>query len=312
MHGGARPAMTGPAGRVWSARLSRHTFGLTLAAVAYWLLSMQDATVKWLVASVPIFQVLFGRSAIVLVGCIVAGGRPLLRQASQSPMRLLLLCRGAVTLVAWYCYFTAARSLPLAQLLTLYFTAPVIVMLLAAPILREHIGKAKWSAVAFGFAGTVSAANPSGLVWSRPTALVMTAAGLWALGVILTRIIARREPSLVQMLYTNCFFLVATVVGTIAAWHPPSLVEIELLAAVGLLGGTGQLCLFEAARRVPASVAAPLEYSALLWAFLLGFLIWHDVPSTNTIIGASLILISGYILFLSERRDFASVRKSAA
>jgi drug/metabolite transporter (DMT)-like permease len=282
--------------------LERLTLGMMLALLAYALLAMQDATVKWLVATVPVWQVLFIRSGIVMGGCLAVGGRGLVRQAAQSPIIGLLVCRGVITLAAWFCYFSAARFLPLAQLITLYFTAPVIVALLAAPLLKETVGRACWAAVGVGFAGTIAAADPAGLALSPAAMLVLLAAVLWAVGVILTRLIARHEPSLVQMLYNNGFFLIATGLASALAWHRPSEAELWLLVQVGILGGLGQFCLFEAARRAPASVTAPLEYTALVWAFVLGFAVWGDIPRPSLFIGAVLILGAGLMLIVAERR----------
>ena len=276
--------------------------GMGLAVLAYSLLAMQDATVKWLVATVPVWQVLFVRSAILVTGCLAAGGRPLLRRAAATPMRALLLRRGAVTLAAWVCYFSAARFLPLGQLVTLYFTAPVVVTLLAAPLLGEQVGRMRWLAVGIGFSGTVLAADPAALSLSPATVLVLIAACLWGYGVILTRRIARQEPSLVQMFFNNCFFLALTAVGGALTWRTPTLPDMWLLLLVGVLGGLGQFSLFESAQHAPASVTAPLEYTALVWAFLLGFLVWGDAPRPGVFAGAALILSAGLLLLLTERR----------
>src|ERR1700730_17433143 len=83
----------------------RQALGMMLALLAYSMLAMQDATVKWLVDTVPVWQVLFVRSAILVLGCLGIGGRPLLRHAVTTPTRALLMRRGVVTLVAWVCYF---------------------------------------------------------------------------------------------------------------------------------------------------------------------------------------------------------------
>jgi drug/metabolite transporter (DMT)-like permease len=270
-----------------------------LALAAYSLLSVQDATVKLLVVAMPVSQILCVRSAVLVVGCLVSGGRPLVRHVVSTSTRLLLARRGAVTLAAWSCYFTAARDLPLGQLITLYFTAPVIVTLLASAILREHVGHLRWTAVGIGFAGTLLAANPIGVSLSLPTVLALIAAVLWGYGVILTRQIARLEPTIVQMFFNNCFFLLATGVTSALVWHRPGATEFGLLAIVVVLGGIGQLCLFESARYAPASLTAPLEYTALVWAFLLGFLIWND----GVLLGAGLVLTAGLTLFISERRS---------
>jgi drug/metabolite transporter (DMT)-like permease len=269
---------------------------MMLALLAYSMLAMQDATVKWLVDTVPICQILFVRSAILVIGCLGTGGRPLLRHAATTPTRALLIRRGIVTLVAWVCYFNAARFLPLGQLVTLYFTAPVIIMLLAAPLLGEQVGWIRWVAVGLAFTGTVLAANPVGLSLSSATLLVLVGALFWAYGVILTRQIARREPSLVQMFFNNCFFLVVTGIGSAFTWRQLSGGEMWLLVLVGLLGGVGQFSLFESAQHAPVSLTAPLEYTALVWAFLLGFIVWGDAPRPGVFLGATLILVAGLLL----------------
>jgi drug/metabolite transporter (DMT)-like permease len=289
--------------RATLAGMDQHTIGIGLALSAYSLLALQDATVKWLVATVPVWQVLFVRSLILVLGCLAAGGRPLVRQVAASSTLPLLARRGAVTLAAWFCYFSAARYLPLGQLTTLYFTAPVVVALLAAPLLGEQVGWARWTAVGMGFAGAALAADPVGLALSYPALLVLAAAALWGYGVILTRQIARREPSLVQMFCNNCFFVVVTGAGCALTWHTPTTGEMFLIMQVAILGGAGQFALFESARHVAASLTAPLEYSALVWAFLLGFLVWGDVPQANVFLGAGLIFAAGFGLLVVEGRQ---------
>jgi drug/metabolite transporter (DMT)-like permease len=279
----------------------RQALGMGLALLAYSFLALQDATVKWLVDTVPVWQVLFIRSVILVVGCLAAGGRPLVRHAATTPTRALLTRRGAITLAAWVCYFSAARFLPLGQLVTLYFTAPVVVTLLAAPLLGERVGWVRWTAVALGFGGTLLATDPVGLSLSPATLLVLLGALLWGYGVILTRQIARRETSLVQMFFNNCFFLVLTGTACAFTWHPPGAGEMWLLLLVGVLGGIGQFSLFESARHAPASLTAPLEYTALVWAFLLGFLVWGDIPRPGVFLGAALILTAGLLILFTQR-----------
>jgi drug/metabolite transporter (DMT)-like permease len=275
-------------------------FGVVAALLAYWLLAMQDATVKWLVVTLPVWQILFVRSAILVLACLAVGGRPLILRASTTRSRTLLIRRGAITLTAWVCYFSAARLLTLGQLVTLYFTAPLIVTLLASPLLGERVGWARWVAVLLGFAGALLAAGPEALAMSPGTLLVLAGAVLWAYGVILTRQIGRQESSLMQMFWNNCCFLALTGIGCAFNWRTPDPAEIWLLLLVSILGGIGQFCLFESARHTAASVTAPLEYTTLIWAFVLGFLVWGDMPRPTLFVAATLIGIAGLWLLLWE------------
>ncbi len=276
--------------------------GMGLGALAYLLFSGHDATIKFLVASLPVWQVLFVRSSVIVIASLAIGRTKLIKRAVRTPLKLALLGRGVLTLVAWLCYYTAARSLPLAQMTTLYFAAPLIVTVLAAPVLGEVVTRARWIAVSVGFIGVLIASDPLGVRLSWPTALVLAAACMWGYGVLLMRQIARRESSLLQILSNNLVFVIGTGAMSLAYWQPPSAAQAGLLLMVAVLGGLGQLALFEGARRVPASVMATVEYSGLLWAFILGYLIFGDIPKTAVFVGAALIVCAGVLLIGSERR----------
>jgi drug/metabolite transporter (DMT)-like permease len=278
------------------------TLGIALGLLAYCLFCVHDAGVKWLVATTPVWQIMFFRSATVLAGTLAIGGRPLLRRAVETPLKRAMLGRAALMLSAWLCFYTASRTLPLGQLTALYFVAPLIITLMAARLLNEHVSAARWTAVGIGFVGVMCASDPFGVTASLPTVLVLAAAVMWAYGVILMRRIARRESSLLQMLFSNGMFTLVAGLASIATWHAPTGIELPLLLAVGVLGGLAQFSVFEAARRVPASVLATVEYSALLWAFLLGFLVWRDIPDLSVSAGAALIAAAGVLLVVAERR----------
>jgi len=278
------------------------TMGIGLGVLAYAMFSMHDASIKWLVAELPIWQVLFCRSLTIVIFCLAFGRAKLLARALATPLKPNLAVRGAVTLVAWLCYYTASRSLPLAQLLSLYFASPLAVTVLAGPLLGEHVTRARWGAVLVGFAGIIMATDPLDVRLSLPTVLVLIAAALWGYGVILMRRIARRESSMLQMLYTNGTFLLGTGIACVFTWQMPSWSEAGLLLAIGVLGGLAQFALFEGCRHAPASVMATVEYTALVWAFILGYVIWGDIPVPAVFIGAAMILLAGMLLVVSERR----------
>jgi drug/metabolite transporter (DMT)-like permease len=278
------------------------TIGIGLGVLAYAMFSMHDATIKWLVAELPIWQVLFCRSLTIVIASLAIGREALLARAVATPLKLSLVLRGAITLVAWLCYYSASRSMPLAQLLSLYFASPLAVTVLAGPLLGERVTRARWGAVLVGFAGIVMATDPLDVRLSMPSVLVLIAAALWGYGVILMRRIARRESSMLQILYTNGSFLLGTGVACAFVWQTPSWSQAALLLLIGVIGGLAQFALFEGCRHAPASVMATVEYSALIWAFILGYLIWGDIPVPAVFIGAGLIALAGMLLVLAERR----------
>jgi drug/metabolite transporter (DMT)-like permease len=278
------------------------TAGILLGLLAYALFSVHDATIKWLVAKLPVSEVLFFRSAAITIACLAIGRRHLLERMLTTRMKGQLLFRSVMILAAWLLYFTAARFLPLAQLLSLYFAAPLIVTVLSVPVLGERVTSGHWLAVLVGFAGVMVVTNPFGLHISLPALLVLTAAALWAYGVILMRQIARHENSLVQIFAMSAVFMFGTGAMSAFSWRAPSDRELVLLLGVSLFGGLAQFSLFESARSAAASVLATVEYSSLIWAFILGYAIWGDIPPLSTFAGAGLILLAGLLLVVTERR----------
>jgi drug/metabolite transporter (DMT)-like permease len=278
------------------------TTGIALGVLAYGTFAVHDAAIKLLVADIPVWQVLFFRSATILIICLAIGRRRLLERAAATPLKRPLAFRGVVNLTAWLCYYSAARTLPLAQLLCLYFAAPLMVTVMARQILKEQVTRARWLSVVIGFVGVLFASDPFGVRASFPTLLVLIAAALWGYGIILMRQIARQEPSLLQMLAINTVFLIATGIGCLVHWQPLTAMQCAALIGVGVIGGLAQFLVFETARIIPASIMATVEYTALPWAFLLGYWIWLDIPGVPVFVGAALIILAGAILVRAERR----------
>ena len=277
--------------------------GILLTMFSYFLFTLQDASVKWLVVALPVWQILFVRSVTIFAICLAIGRRPLLRSARHSPVLKPLFLRNLLLLAAWLSYYTAARDLGLAELTTLYFASPILITILAVPVLKEHVPPLRWVAVIVGFAGVVVATDPlgTGMSLSLPVWLALQAAVFWAISTVLLRKTAMQEVTLVQMTISSGFFILFTGIAVAVSWVTPSLVDVALMAGTGLIAGIAQYALFEGMRRAPVSMLAPFEYSSLIWAFGIGFLIWGDVPARQVFVGAALIFSAGMIIILGER-----------
>lgn len=277
--------------------------GIAFSCLSYALFNFHDATVKLLVVNIPVFEILFVRSLSILIGCILIGGRGHVRRTITSPVLKPMIFRSFLLLAAWLCYYSAAKHLPLGQLMTLYYAAPIAATLLAVPILKESVPPVRWIAILIGFAGVCAAAGITRLELSTAALLAITAAVLWASGTIYLRKTALSEKTLVQMTITNAMFVPAAAIALLfIGWATPSTAEIAMLVGVAILGGLAQYALFESIRRAPVSVLAPFEYTALIWAFLLGYLIWGDKPTLSVVIGALMIAAAGLLIVVSERR----------
>jgi drug/metabolite transporter (DMT)-like permease len=282
--------------------------GIGLVTASYATFALHDAAIKWLVADYSPLQVLFIRSVVILTLCLMIGRQRTIIQTVRSPIRNALLARAIGLLAAWLCFYPAARSLQLAELMTIYFASPLLVAILAVPILRETVTRMRWISILIGFGGVMIACRPGDLSHAGAIGLALLAAALWAGSMILIRQIATREPTLVQMLTSSFAFVLMTGTAMPFVWKTPDLQGLALMIGIGVLGALAQYLLIEGIRRAPASVVSPLEFTALVWSFLLGYLIWADVPGLNVFAGAVLIMVSGFFIVLEEWRKARTAR----
>ncbi len=155
---------------------ARVVTGIALAACGYALFSLQDAAVKWLVTSYAVPQILFVRSAVVvLIALGVGGGRRAVADVGRSRNKTAMVFRAAVILGAWLLFYTAAARMGLAELTTLYFAAPVIAVGLSALVLKEEVDGARWGAVMTDFVGVAVAAGPLSSMSAGPALMALGA-----------------------------------------------------------------------------------------------------------------------------------------
>ncbi|NEI72191.1 EamA family transporter [Rhizobium lusitanum] len=285
--------------------------GIALACAGYACFALQDAMVKWLVASYEVPEILFMRSLVIVV---VAGVLVRYRRHPsifQSPYRGTVVLRAALMLLAWLLFYNAARHLGLAELTTLYFSAPIIVMVLSIFILKEKIGAGRWIACIGGFIGVAIAANPSHSPNLVPALMCVVAGFCWAWSTILIRLVSRSETTLTQMYATSLLFGIACALSFPWIWKTPDVSGWALMLGLGVISTIGQFLLYEGFRYAPASTLAPIEYSGLVWAFIYGYLIWAEIPAANVFVGALLIIASSLLLVLWERRMEGARKKSA-
>lgn len=285
-----------------SARDVTSVKGLLLGAICYSLFAFHDALVKSVITELPVVQILFIRSFVIVLGCLAVGRRQLLVDLRQSSGKHLIMLRAVLTLGAWCMYYSTGRYLQLAEMTTLYYVAPIITLVLAVIFLRERITVPRISAAVLGFVGVVVACNPAGLDFAWPELLVLAAAFLWGVAMIAMRSIPRSDSALAQIFAINALYVVVMGVASAFVWQPVDARTLAVVLAVGVLGGAAQYILVEAARLVPAAVLGTVEYSALVWAFLFGYLGWREIPAPYVYVGAVLIVAAGAFVAFSERR----------
>jgi len=280
---------------------NRKPLGIALAVASYAVFSLHYATMKWLGESYMLWQLIFARSVVMLSITLILGRGPTIKAFLASPYKLPTALRGVLQFLSALCFYVAAGYMPLANVTTLYSTAPLIIVLLSMFLLGERIQGLHWIAIIVGLVGTIIAASPGHGVSLIPSLVALGSGLFWALTVVFTRKSGARESSDVQMLTTSIVFLVLSA-GFMHWKTPPDLFHWALLIGIGLQIYLAQLLFFESCRFAPASLVGPLEYSSVAWACLFGFLIFADVPTAPVVIGGVLVIVSGVALAISSQR----------
>lgn len=276
--------------------------GMAMGITAYTLFAVHDAFIKGIIHALPAAQILFVRGVIIVLLCMIVGKSWMVPRLMASPNKAMIFGRGILTLAAWVMYYSAGRDLQLAEMTTLYYFAPVLTTILAVIFLKERLTLARVGAASIGFFGVVVAANPSGFTLSLPVVMVLLAALSWAIAMILMRTISRSESALVQVFAQNLIHAVIMGVVSIPFWQGMGPTELAFCLIAGLVGGSAQFILVESAKLVPASVLGTVEYGALIWAFVFGYLFWGETPLANVYIGAGLVVAAGFMLAWTEHR----------
>lgn len=268
------------------------------------MLSLMWALIKLLSArGVHLVELLFYRQllAIPLVyGWIVWSAGP----GGIATKRLdLHATRTVIGLTSMVFNFGSVVLLPLAESTTIGFTAPIFATIFSALFLREATGIHRWSAVLLGFVGVIIMARPDTAHFPPlGLAVAITAAIGVAIISILLRALSRTEtpPAIVFWFTVMSVPPLGLLMIWFGQWHDP--VTWALIAAMGICGGIAQLLLTSALRWAPVAVVLPMDYSAIIWAALLGWIFWDTLPIASTWAGAALIVASGLYILLREHR----------
>lgn len=282
--------------------------GVLLMLAACALFTLMSVLVKALGDRVPVVEILFFRSAlavpvVLLVAARTRPGRPLIEalRTKRFPGHLLRACTGTT---AQACSFFSLMLLPLADHTALTNTTPLFVTLLSIPLLGEKVGIHRGGAVLLGFAGILVIALGQGAFSGALDAavqlgiLVAVAHGIFSAGTtMLVRTLSATEASTTIALWQSLLMASFAAVALPFFWVTPSWPDLALLVGIGLLGGAAQVLLTEAWASAQVSALAPYSYSSLLWAILLGWVAFGDVPGWLTLVGSALIVIASlYIL----------------
>lgn len=211
------------------------------------------------------------------------------------------IVRGLFCLGSQYTYFLALLYLPLADMTALGFSQVIFMTIAAVVILKEKVGLRRWLATLVGFAGVLIMLRPSGGVVDIYTLVAVLSALLLCGVTVSIRLMARTESTETVMLYQSFVLCAAYAVPTFLWWQWPSQEEWVLLVVIGIVGTLGQYLFTLAFRVAEASALAPLEFTRLLIAIILGFLVFSEIPEMSTMLGA--VIVMGSTIYTVRRNS---------
>jgi drug/metabolite transporter (DMT)-like permease len=279
-------------------------FALGLRLIAVAVLATLLMLVKFTAQSgVALAEILFWRQALtvpILLAWLGWGGQISRLRTNRLPIHGR---RAVIGVTGMFLNFGAVTLLPLAEATTLGFTTPIFAVILSALLLREKIGPVRWLAVALGFAGVIIITQPGHSTIPLTGAAVGLAAGFMvALISIQVRDLARTDEPLSIVFWFAALSVpfLALALPSVVSRHSPQ--QWALLMAIGVIGGGGQLLLTASLRFGQVASVIVMDYSALIWATLFGWLVWDHLPPAATWLGAPVIIAAGIVIVWREHR----------
>jgi drug/metabolite transporter (DMT)-like permease len=301
---------------------SNSTHGAIILVFGLFLFSFQDVIIKHFSDHLSVLQVVFYRGLIAMM--IILSLFIVMRQRipllSRRPP--LMLARGLLGFCSYTCYYLAVAAMPLAEVVSITFTMPLFVTALSALVLREKVGLHRWCAVVIGFIGVLIILSPQGEFNALAVAFAFGAAISYACHSIITRFLGSHDYPLTIAFNAIAIFTLASAALSLAMyfgvldissdhpslaffsrdWAPVQGFDLLLILVIGIIAAVGFFCLSKAYCLAEASAIAPFEFSYILWAVMVGYIFWNEVPNLTTIVGVMVLGGSSLYIGYRERR----------
>lgn len=275
--------------------------GVVLMLGGDMMFALNDALGKWLVASLAVGQVMFIRS----IGAFVVLGPMIARQGAGALFRLdrpwMQLARAVTTASETALFYASVYFLPLGDVFSFYMAGPIYVAALSHWLLGERVGWRRWAAILVGFCGVLIMLKPSGDL-SIGSAFAILGSVLFAFTIILGRSLrGTSDTSLVTWQTIASLILGAGMIVVLGGWKTPSAIEWGGMLLLGIVSCIAHLLIVRALKMAPAALLAPLHYTLLLWAIILGWIFFAEVPSTRMLAGAAVVVLAGLFIFHRQK-----------
>ena len=261
-----------------------------------------DAIAKYLTQAYPVPQITWARYTFHALALVVLFRRrlPALMRTERLGLQIL---RSTFLFSATVFSFFALRAMPLADVIAIWAITPILVTALSVPLLGERVGPRRWAGVAAGFIGALIIIRPGLGVMQAAAVLPVAAAVSLALYHLATRALSGTDSPLTTIVYTVSVGLVISTGAVPFFWVTPDAPAWTLMVVLGLLGVLGHFSLIKSFESATAATVIPYTYTNLIWATVVGFVVFADLPDLGTVTGAGVIVLSGLYIFHRERQS---------
>jgi S-adenosylmethionine uptake transporter len=270
--------------------------------------ALMAGAIRYLADRVHPFEMAFFRnlfSLLFMAPWVLRAGLSGLRTSSVRKYGL----RGLASIVAMLCWFYGLAMMPIAEATALSFTAPIFASIGAILFLGERMGVRRWSAIVVGFVGAMIILRPGLSAVSLPALVVLGGSAAVAASIIMVKILSRTEPTSLIVAYMGIYLVPMSLVPALFVWTTPTGTDWLWLIFIGAVATFGQLAITSAYAAAEATVVLPFDYTRLLFAALIGFVAFGEVPDTWTWLGAAVIAASA--IYIAHREALRARAKTA-
>ena len=295
------------------------------------IFSLQNIAVKWIGGDYPVLEIVIFRSFIALPCTLLFFRYEGQRGLPTTQRHKLEYVRGFFLFLSYTTHFMGLAALPLADIASIRFSAPLMITFLSVVMLGEKVGPHRWLALIVGFMGVLFIVRPGSATFNIGSIFILISVLFYALSVMITRKLQTTDSSATMAYYSSLVYLVASfiltslaiVVGEIPDAHPsiaflirtwsmPALIDLAIMAGLGLVWAGWMYFMSRAYSVAQASVIAPFEYVSLPINIMWGFLIWQEVSTVMTLACAFLTLASGLYVLHREHRETSLPKQKKA
>ena len=282
-------------------KISNTMLGTILLIGTYFFFSIMELTAKELGQSFNPFQIVFARYSSQLVLLLLFFNKNSINYL-KSGFPFLQVLRGSLLLITTCFMFSGLAYLPFAENIAIYMIGPVITTVLAYFILKEEISFLQVLIVMIGLVGALIIANPNSESFNFAVIYPFLAAICFALFTISTKFLNTSDTNQTTLLFTALSGTVLSLPFIFIYWEQPNTFNLFLMFCLGTLATIGHFLFIDALKVIKASFAAPFVYLTVLLATFWGYILYDEIPNDNTISGAALIIIAGFLIIKIKRK----------